>query len=464
MTHAPTLSIVLLGVLAAAAHGFPNESPDPEPSVTGPTNAAFAPLDELMTGFVRERAIPGAALAVARHGRLIYARGFGLADRETGEPVQPDSLFRIASLSKPVTAVAVLSLVERGALGLDDRVFDILELEARIPEGAALDPRWRFVTIRHLLQHTGGWDRDVSFDPMFRAVEFARRAGVDPPAGPWEVIRGMLGEPLDFDPGTRYAYSNFGYCLLGRVIERVSGRDYEGFVRDEVLAPRGIRSMRLGRTRLDERAPGEVRYVTPNEATGPSVFAADLGKPVPQPYGCWNLEAMDAHGGWIASAVDLVRFASALGKDNGSTPRLLEPKTVDLMFAPPDGATGFEADGSPKVFYYGCGWNVRRVGEGRINTWHTGSLPGTSTLLVRRHDGFVWAVLFNGRYDGPNLNLVAAIDPRIHEAVDRLPAWPDSLFTPSEGDPDPLADLAAFQDRLREWAIPPEPIDVDGGR
>ena len=82
---------------------------------------------------------------------------------------------------------------------------------------------WKRITTRHLLQHTGGWDRDKSFDPMFRPREISRTLGVASPPGPRDILRYRLGQPFEFDPGTRYAYSNFGYCVLGRVIEKVTG-------------------------------------------------------------------------------------------------------------------------------------------------------------------------------------------------------------------------------------------------
>ena len=113
----------------------------------------------------------GAALAVTRNGKLVYTRGFGLADRDHAQSVQPNSLFRIASISKPVTAAAVLQLAERNKLTLDAKVVGLLELPA--PN----DKRWNEITIDHLLHHTGGWDRSKSFDPMFRPIVIvARRA------------------------------------------------------------------------------------------------------------------------------------------------------------------------------------------------------------------------------------------------------------------------------------------------
>src|SRR5271156_6716502 len=165
--------------------------------VTGHADPRLAPFDRLMTAFVEKHHVPGAALAVTRHGCLVYARGFGFADREKQEPVQPDSLFRIASVSKPLTAVAVLQLVERGKLQLTDRVFDVLK-----PSRSAgqTDPRLKEITVLHVLQHRGGWDRDKSFDPMFRSVLIAGTFNALPPARPGQIIRYMMSQRLDFNP------------------------------------------------------------------------------------------------------------------------------------------------------------------------------------------------------------------------------------------------------------------------
>lgn len=195
-------------------------------------------LDEVMTAFMETHGIPGGALAVSKSGRLVYDRGFGFADVEAETRVESGALFRIASISKPVTAVAILQIVERGELALDDRVTSILDV-AQFDGSQPSDARWSDVTIRHLLEHSGGWDRDESFDPMFRSHRISRAAGHDGPAGPRDIIRYMANQPLDFDPGARYAYSNFGYCLLGRVIEQVTGMTYADFVHDSVLAPAG---------------------------------------------------------------------------------------------------------------------------------------------------------------------------------------------------------------------------------
>ena len=385
---------------------------------TGRGDKRLEPLDRLMTGFLSRHKLPGASLAVTRNGRLVYARGFGLADRQSGDPVLPTSRFRIASLSKPVTSVAILQLVEAGRLKLDDPVAEILGLE---PEVDA--KRSRRVTVRQCLQHTGGWDRSDSFDPMFQSSRISRGLGTKAPAGPAEVIRFMQKWPLDFDPGTRYAYSNYGYCLLGRVIEKISGQSYERYVQARVLKPMGVTRMRIGRTRIEGRAKGEVRYHVDGEKVGLSVFEEDLGKRVSRAYGAWNLEAMDSHGAWIASAVDMVRFASAL-ESPGRKP-FLKAESLDGMFEPPAAPVSRKSDGSVEDVFYGLGFSVRRLGDGRMNQWHTGSLPGTSTLLVRRHDGMAWAVMFNSRRSCAGKNPASAIDPLVHAAVDAVTEWPE---------------------------------------
>ena len=148
-----------------------------------------------------------------------------------------------------------------------------------------------------------------------------------------------------------------------------------------------------------------------------------LGSKVPLVYGAENFEAYEAHGGWIGSAVDLVRFAAAF--DNRQSPKLLKAGTVEAMWSRPAGAAGQDAEGEPKAAYYACGWNVRPVGaDGQVNTWHTGSIAGTSTLLVRRHDGLNWAVLFNTDSDSQGKAMSGLIDPLVHQAADAVQKWP----------------------------------------
>ena len=397
----------------------PNDKPAaPEIPITGIERPELAGFDRAMRDYLRDEKGIGAALAITKDGRLVYARGFGYADRDAGRVVEPRSQFRIASLSKAVTGVAIVRLVEQGKLALEDRICDVLDI-CKI-----YDHRWPYITIAQLLDHTGGWDRDQSYDAMFRAVEIAEALRMPPPAMPPQVIEFMARQPLDFDPGSRHAYSNFGYSLLGRVIERLTGQRYDEYVRREVLAPLGIDQMRLGATLPAGRADHEVCYYEPSGETGPAVMGDQIGAQVPWPYGAWCLEAMDAHGGWIASAVDMVRFGAAFDKPEHCP--ILKADSVRLLFDRPHGPAGYEPDGLPKEAYYACGWNVRPVGNGgRFTAWHTGSLDGTSTLLVRRHDGLNWAVLFNTRDGASGKRMSLGADRWLHRVANDVSTWPD---------------------------------------
>jgi N-acyl-D-amino-acid deacylase len=393
--------------------------------ITGPVMPKLAAYDDLMTAFMRAHKPPGAALAVAYRGRLVYARGFGYANLERREPVRPGSLFRIASISKPFTATAVMQLVEQGKLQLDQRVFPILKLQPHLERGARLDQRWHDITVRHCLQHTGGWNRDKSFDPMSAdtAEQVAKALRVPLPIHPQQIIRYTMGKPLDFAPGTAYAYSNFGYCVLGRVIEAVSGKPYHEWVRQKILLPLGIRDMQLGRNLLADHAPGEVQYYDSRHRTGRAISGPRIGQPSPLPYGVECVETMDANGGWIASAVDLLRFAVAL--DDPKRCPILSESSIQTMLAPPPGPVGHGPKGRPKTSYYACGWDVRPAGAGKYTKWHTGLLAGSSTLLVCRDDGINWAVLFNGDAGKDGKEFAGLIDPLLHKPASEIKDWPE---------------------------------------
>ena len=396
------------------------------PRLAAADDPPLAPFDRLMTGFLKDHQVPGGSLAITRNGKLIYSRGFGLASVEKKTPVEPDSLFRIASVSKPLTAVAVLQLVERKKLRLDEPVLKYVALKPHLAPDAKYDPRWEKITVRHCLQHRGGWDRDKSYDPIAIPGKIAAALGTKPPVPPADVVRYMMGQPLDFDPGERFAYSNLGYLLLGRLIESASGQRYEAFVRKEVLAPLGITTTRLGRALPEDRPKAEVSYYEPKQRTGVCLYPPRAGEKVPLPDGAYNFEGFEAHGGWIASAVDLVRFAVAF--DDPTRCELLTADSIRTMWERPPGMAGIDAKGKPRDAYYGCGWSVRPVrAEGLANTWHGGLIAGTSTLLVRRFDGLNWAVLFNTDRDAENKILSGLIDPLLHQAAAEVKEWPEVL-------------------------------------
>lgn len=421
-----TAAAVRLGVRAeSAAARHVQHMP-----ITGEAFPALAAFDDAITALMTKYGLPGGQLAVAKDARLVLNRGYGLADVDQQEQVQPESLFRIASVSKAFTAVAILTLVDAGKLTLDTKAFLLLDLEP--PPGANLDPRFDDITVEHLLVHAGGWDRDVSgieptFLPWSRTV--AATMGVDDPPDHIAVVRFMLGVPLDFDPGSKSVYSNFGMLVLGRIIERVSGQSYGDYVRDNVLLPAGITDMRLGKTRLSERAPGEVQYYSPPGLIPlPSVFWGEGF--VPAAYGSFYLETTDAHGGWIASAADMVRFTLAVDGQRG-TPLLTSAMVQALVGTTrPKESHGSGWDNEPVV--NGLGWDIKPV-DGGFEWSKGGALTGsTSALPFRRPDGLAFAFTFNTLPNDYRSFFVEAVET-IQAVADSITAWPEhDLFTEAE--------------------------------
>jgi N-acyl-D-amino-acid deacylase len=395
--------------------------------ITGPTSPGMECYDEVVSELMQQYEIPGGAVAVVKDGRLVFAHGYGWADVERAVPVQPDTLFRVASVSKPVTSVAILLLWEEGQLALDDPAFAYLS-DLEPPAGATVDPRLTDITIADLLQHSGGWDRDQTFDPMFRSQYIAESMGESPPASAETIIRFMLGQPLQFDPGSQHTYSNYGYAVLGRVLERITDTPYGEWVTDHVLEPAGATGMIQGRTRFDERAPTEaLYYAVPGEALDyrlvSSVFPED--GIVPEPYGGFYLEAMDAPGGWVASTIDLLRFVGAVD-GRADPPDIVSPGTIQVMTARPPEENATWRD---TASWYAMGWGVQPVSD-EATWWHSGSLPGTRTSIVRAYDGVSWAAVFNARTVSGGSSFGSAIESALGAVRHEVTVWPDEDLFP----------------------------------
>src|ERR1051325_972320 len=380
---------------------------------TGTVIPGMVSYDQLASTLLTKYGIPGGALAVARNGKLVFARGYGYANKATGELVQPDSRFRIASLSKPITSAAILLLLQRGKLSLDQRVFDILSYEP-LP-GESVDPRLATITIRHLLEHSGGWNRDTTFDPMFLPVAIAAATGTPAPATTDSIIRFMMGKPLQVNPGSDYNYSNFGYALLGRVVETISGQPYAKFVREQVLAPSGAACMEIGHSLQAQSLPGEVKYYDfPAAPTAPSIYGT--GAKVSRPAGGFPLEAMGAQRGWVSSTVDYLRFVLSVDARN-DRPDILAEETIKLMIARP-AIPHWKTSAS----WYAKGWQVQPL-KGEATWWHTGGLPGTTTLVVRNDGGVAWAAFFNSQPSNVEA-FVDELDSGMWNALGSVTSWP----------------------------------------
>ncbi|NUR99898.1 MAG: beta-lactamase family protein [Kribbellaceae bacterium] len=384
-------------------------------------------FDDTMLGFMEQRGITCGSLAVTTGGRLVKATGYTINPH--WPPVAPDqvlptTLFRIASISKPITAAAISRLAQEGRLNLSTPIGSLVDLTP--PAGQTADPALGQATVRRVLQHLGGWgDPSVTgFDPMFADNTIAGFFGTSLPVTQRQIIKYNSGRPLTNTPGTTFAYSNYGYLLLGRVIEAVTGMAYADYVQQAVLGPMGITRMRLGHTTALLDRPTEFPY---NSSLSPThTVMNDTGDWVQWPNGGFNLENMDSHGGWLASAVDLVRFASIFDLPVRSG-GVLDQASVTATFAQPE--TGIDSGGS----YYGFGWSVRPVNGGvGYNSWHNGSLPGTWSWLVRTYNGWSWAALFNQRDDpaDPTSSTYAEIDSALWNAAAAVTSWPTGDLYP----------------------------------
>lgn len=381
---------------------------------TGPAVRGMESFDRMMRGLMAKWRIPGGALAVSKNGRLVFARGYGWADREAKEAVQPDSLFRIASISKTITAAAIVKLVEKKQLDLDTPAFNILD-DLQAPDGATIDERLKRVTVRQLLHHSGGWDRAQSIDPIMLPHKAAQVFKTQSPGDTNTLIRYMMGQPLQFDPGTRYAYSNFGYNILGQIIEKVSGQTYEDYVRTHILQPASANRMRVAKTTLAGRVVGEVKYFDAVDAGSSALETSDKPQKKSQVYSQLPLETLAASSGWIASPIDLLRFIHAIDDRNERSP-VFGKAAWQWMTSRPDPPLWVDS-----AHYYAAGCLVRPIG-GDANIWHGGAMTGTSSLLVRAANGLSWAVLFN--VWPPGDDFAGELDKGCWDAVGGVTAWP----------------------------------------
>jgi CubicO group peptidase (beta-lactamase class C family) len=378
------LAGLLTTVMACSDIAAASSPKDP----VGCVEPGLAPFDAEMTRLMDKWQLPGGGLAVSHNGRVLLVRGYGLADKSTGARVTPATKFRLGSVSKPITAVAILKLIEEGRLRLDDKVLPLLG-DLAPPAEAIRDPRMHAITVRHLLQHTGGFDRGVSGDALFMPYAGAAlaRQNAKPPPTCRIVLRDALERQLDFDPGSRFAYSNLGYCILGRIIERVAGIAYVEFVRSRVLEPAGASGLMLGRTL--EAARDEATYYDFPGAPKVTAMPGVAKGVVERPYGYAAIEEMDAYGGWIGAPIEVLRFFLAI--DGQRAPPLLSNTSFQVMLSRPE-MPELKAR-SPS--FYGLGVEIRILDDGRRNWWHGGQQPGFHAFVLRTAGGQSWASAFN---------------------------------------------------------------------
>lgn len=363
------LFIALIGIGGCSKKGDVNSPPS--------GGDGLEQVDDLVYRYMSQQGVPGATLAVSRDGKLVYAQAYGFADSESGERMKTDTRSRISSISKSITAVAIMKLMEEGKLDLDDHVFGDDGILGN--DFGSQRPYRQYVTdltIKHCLSHhVGGWG-NASNDPTMMRDDLDAQ----------QLLSYIIDYvPLSNPPGTSYAYSNVGFMILGRVIEKITQKTYEQYVQDEILDPVGITGMEIGGNTLEERKPGESRYHSAGAYTR-------------------NFSRRDANGGWIATATDLVRlFVHVDGI--ATVPDLLEGTTIQAMTTPPFDyqryALGFNIDGS---------------------TWsHGGSFPGSRSHWIRTGSGVCAAVMVNG--DASNLQTL------LENIISAPVEWPnENLF------------------------------------
>ena len=365
----------------------------------------FAGIEKNVNSFLRKWKIAGASMAIAKDGKLVYARGFGYADTTSKTLAQPYNKFRIASISKLITAAAIMKLQEQGRLSINDRVFG--------PDGILDDPyfsdpkdkRIYDITVAHLLSHEGGWTQRYG-DQMFMPVKIAETMGVDLPVDTKTIVRFALNKRLHFTPGTGKSYSNLGYGILGLIVEKTSGKKYDEYCREAIFEPIGIYDMSLAANLPSKKAPFEVTYYQPSDVLlKPSIYGT--GELVSPTYGGNDIEALGGAGAWLATAPDLMKFMLSIDGLN-SCQDILSDQSIRFMT---DSGNGFAPIGWKTTVFNGT-W------------WRTGSFPGTVGMIKRQSDGIAWVILFNSSaWNGPDI--YSYINSLMYKVVANVDEWPE---------------------------------------
>ncbi len=404
--------------------------PAVETPETGKEVQHLSAVDAAIRKFVVDHNVAGATIAIGREGKVVYDRGFGWADLKTRRDMQPHTPMRVAGVSKLITAIATMQLVEEGRLKFDQKIMPLLKDAGIKGADRPKDRRWNLLEVQHLLQHTGGWNPAVTADPMFQTAAVSQAMLLRQPANLREVIQYQLDQRMNFAPASKYAHSEFGYSLLGRVVELASDQTYRRLVTDSVLKPAGMKWTQPGRTRVSDRGRGEARYHMQSERKGAAFWSAAVSRVrtkgktvtppdiVAAPDGAFDVETMLASSGWLSTAGDLCRLMLALDLDEDP---LLGSETKDRMTQPSKPMKG-------KDRWYGCGiWVSQSAGAGAVKAnrlWHGGVMAGSSAIVVKRADGVVWAAVFNTDFDPSGKPIAQAIESKLDAVLNGL-KWSD---------------------------------------
>jgi CubicO group peptidase (beta-lactamase class C family) len=353
MKCAPLLlaATLLSPALAIGQPAAPPVAPTPRPvEQLGPLYDAY------MKGQVEAHNFSGAVL-VAKAGAVAFRGAYGAADAATGAQVTPATRFRIGSVTKPFTAVAVMLLAERGKLAVTDPVCKFVE-----PCPAA----WAPVTVHHLLSHTSGIRSFTALDDYEKTMASA--------TSPAETAARVKDLPLEFAPGTQYKYSNTGYVLLGTVIEKASGQSYPAFLKANVLDPLGMKDTGV---ETGDAVPGLAVGYTRAQAADPASL-----KPA-QPI---HMSVPFAAGAMYSTVGDLLKLDRAV-----ASRALLKKDSWEKLLTPVQGN-------------YGYGWMVSRQPNGRTFVGHDGGINGFSSSFRRLEEEDLVFIALRNQDAGPNFS------------------------------------------------------------
>lgn len=340
--------------------------------------AAYHKMDSLIERYLKRWEINGAQLVITRNDSLLYARGFGYADKEKGIKMEPNMVMRFASVSKLITAVGIMKLYEMKKLRLNEKVFGAKGiLNDTTYNNSIKDKRYYDITVEHLLRHNAGFT-NYAGDPMFSTRYIIMQNHLKTPPDHKTLLRILLRRNLGYTPGQGKCYSNLGYMILSEIIAKKSGMKYADFMQKYVLHPAGCFDMHIAGTYYKDRRPNEVKYYMHQGSVNVYEYN-NSGRMVPRCYGENDVPRLEGAGAWCGSAAELSRLIASIDgmphvKD------ILSKKSVAFM-------TQEQPDHN-----FSIGWNYTAKGRPWIRT---GSLSGTSALILKYPDGQCWILITN---------------------------------------------------------------------
>ena len=335
-------------------------------------------MDSIMQRYLKRWEIHGAQLAISRHDSLLYARGFGYADKDRKIPMEPSYIMRMASVSKLVTATGIMKLRDMGKIRLSDKVFGPKGiLNDTFYVNSIRDKRYFDITVEQLLRHKAGFT-NYAGDAIFSTRYIMQQNHLTTPPDHRTLLRIVLRRHLGYTPGTAQRYCNIGYTLLSLIIEKRTGMSYENFMQRYVLNPAGCYDFHIAGNYLKDRRKNETVYYMHSSSVPVPEFN-NSGRMVVRCYGENDITTALGAGAWVASAAELCRLIASIDGDR-IVPDVISPQAVKLMTQEmPD-------------HQFSLGWNFTP----RNRPWiRTGSLVGTSALVLRYPDGECWVFITN---------------------------------------------------------------------